>query len=1232
MRTINHNRPRLGAISMLLLLPVLLVSMLLGSLVNAQAAFVPKTFTTAPIINPHMFAEIGFIQEMTLNEPAYSEWVATGAISQKNVLVGGTVTVNGKKIIIPDNTIVTLPANFATWAELWSLWHVTVPASDGPAANLNIACPLDESIASDLGAAALDQNAVYVDIQSVQAAVQDAITFAATPAGALASPALLAALPALNTQLSNCVGQAATIASPLQSAISNADLVQSSCRLALTKTGGPIGAFGSLTEGVSNALAVKTSLATLQQNVAAIQTCVAGVDAALAKILINSPVPAATAPVFRRQAAAAAAAGDGAAAPAAGGGTAAGGTAADPAAAGGGAAALGAAGDATAAGGAAAPPAGASSAPAASPSPAPVDPALVAANTIYSDLAGARTKLFLTSSSATRLSLDFRASQAALNSLDSAVAAQIAVQAEYDVLRAALNETTAANANLQNAITAAKTACLQANTTATNAVTAARAAVNLMTTLTNPTTAETGAVLTAAKQVGVQATALNAAVAAIKPLLNQAKLLSAAAGAPIAADDLLARALVVEGSAVEKAQTCSDDAQAYQNNADLYNQASARGASAYYVTGTGLVANAVPIVNNVGYEMDIAGNDVSGRSIAGIVRLAELSLGASDGHINFIDYATGEFYINGRPNVKEGQRIQINDPVGRYGRAQSAGVLWSADPQNPTIRATTGFPMCIPRTDPAKADDPLCPQKNRVKNAAGVYYSMFEFPDPQAVINVPARNAPVQDKVLVAGPKFPKTWPDACQQAPFEVGDHVNVLGNLFQDVRGSFIAAHTVEGNLGLYTASGTLPAYIGLEVALQGVGGIPPPTVVAEVTARTRVRGFTTDVNSVITVFGLAIEPCTGDLTRDFWATSPVDLPPAAPAAPGAAAAPVLLGTAGRWRVDPPKQFLPIFNPVKYVQIVSSNVLNRQGTDIDPAKVLVTANGLPVGQYLSPIGEYIFPEIIAGGAQPTANLDEFPFLTQGQGPWLGGDPSNQFIGPVVGPLVPFPHAVQPVAPKCSLPTRTGAAQAITVLPPIAMPGADITVQAGTVVTLDGSASIDQNDPARPLTYSWRVVPNDSPLITLATPKTARQTFTTPKAPQGLTKVYVLELTVSNGVLFSAPALVRVTAQPGKITLDALVPTANWVGTQNRLVLTCTSTNLDATARVFASIQGLPEVAPMEMTRAGAGFFTLTATAIPNFNPLDTAKDPQQNVALFTSNLGAKANVVMTVTKIVPR
>ena len=80
-----------------------------------------------------------------------------------------------------------------------------------------------------------------------------------------------------------------------------------------------------------------------------------------------------------------------------------------------------------------------------------------------------------------------------------------------------------------------------------------------------------------------------------------------------------------------------------------------------------------------------------------------------------IDYDTGNLLIDtgdpAHPAV-----VQINDPKGRFGRAQSPDARFSVDDQNPTIHAGTGLPDVRPRGPVRpKGDDPLCPQQNRPK-------------------------------------------------------------------------------------------------------------------------------------------------------------------------------------------------------------------------------------------------------------------------------------------------------------------------------------------------------------------------------------------------------------------------------------------------------------------------------------------------------------------------------------
>ncbi|MFM6849897.1 MAG: hypothetical protein ACKOVB_12445, partial [Terrabacter sp.] len=139
-------------------------------------------------------------------------------------------------------------------------------------------------------------------------------------------------------------------------------------------------------------------------------------------------------------------------------------------------------------------------------------------------------------------------------------------------------------------------------------------------------------------------------------------------------------------------------------------------------TGMALADTPKPLTT---YEVHVVGNRViSGgqdRYIAGLVHIAQQDLNSGAGHINFIDYTTGELEVGGTSGVAgTGTRVRINDPAvgttgtGRYGRAASPDDRFQVDQDNPTILAETGFPMCIPRSAPTTTnDDAECPQANR---------------------------------------------------------------------------------------------------------------------------------------------------------------------------------------------------------------------------------------------------------------------------------------------------------------------------------------------------------------------------------------------------------------------------------------------------------------------------------------------------------------------------------------
>jgi K319-like protein len=197
------------------------------------------------------------------------------------------------------------------------------------------------------------------------------------------------------------------------------------------------------------------------------------------------------------------------------------------------------------------------------------------------------------------------------------------------------------------------------------------------------------------------------------------------------------------------------------------------------------------------YEITILGNrivdpaDGKDKYVAGLVYMAQQSLNLSQGIINYIDYTTGTLHVGCTPLGTAclpgvGTRIQINDPIGRYGRINSPDPRWTADTDNPTIRAKTGYPMCIPRfavsgsnavnpsgakitqilnpgamppgpllpLDPTKySEDPLCPQSNRPLdpaadskgNLSGYPLGNFTLCNPGTLMNVASNLDPSQN-------------------------------------------------------------------------------------------------------------------------------------------------------------------------------------------------------------------------------------------------------------------------------------------------------------------------------------------------------------------------------------------------------------------------------------------------------------------------------------------------------
>ena len=445
-------------------------------------------------------------------------------------------------------------------------------------------------------------------------------------------------------------------------------------------------------------------------------------------------------------------------------------------------------------------------------------------------------------------------------------------------------------------------------------------------------------------------------------------------------------------------------------------------------------------------EISIAGNIVGGRSIAGLINISQQSLNGGFGFITRIDYSDGSIYVGDSPAGSDHVRLVINDPSGRFGRPQSPDARFSVDDENPTIVAHTGYPMCVPRTRvDLGIDDPLCPKKNRplaaggcrnFSNAGVVSPAGWELSPPAAgqtycsafVMKAPL-GTPATAGLPVAFIAQTAAEPDARQQAPFQVGDSINYSSTLMKGSKGGpngsdTLSVHTIEANLGIYTQPGTLPSYISIEETIFGTDAVPVAgqAAVAALEGQDRfvLVGMTTDVVTPVDAYMIDIDPATGAETQRWITTEAMTggiTPGSAPFGGGITTQ--LIGPqAGRFRVRANKAPPGVLvSPTRYARVVS-RALCAPATvaavapsattlgspaywDINATAPVVgapvgttakclerapAANGLFSGQYLAPVGEYIFPEnVVAGDPLVPFNFWNLGFLMNGEGPGTG-------------------------------------------------------------------------------------------------------------------------------------------------------------------------------------------------------------------------------------------------------
>jgi hypothetical protein len=644
----------------------------------------------------------------------------------------------------------------------------------------------------------------------------------------------------------------------------------------------------------------------------------------------------------------------------------------------------------------------------------------------------------------------------------------------------------------------------------------------------------------------------------------------------------------------------------------------------YAPTQTGLARADTPRPP-VDVEVHLQGNRIisaaSDQSIVGLMFVNQQLNMLGAGFINFIDYATGEMRVGGTiGDPTTGERLRLNDPIGRHGRVMTHDARFTQDEDNPTVRSVTAYPMCVPREAPASVNadgtigDTLCPEKNRPRDpVTGLPLTTFTTDPPPDTPGVPATFVP--------------NGTDAHLMAPFEVGDYVLYNSNLVNDGSGTpYNSAWAVTADVGIFTSPGTQPTYVAIDTILVATGAIPIASLPQALEIRTRVEGYTTDPTSFITVSAIDVDPCTGITTNRFYATVTVDSgPPMVKKNQG------LVGAVpGRWRFRP-RQESPFLPATRMIVAESSNGVEFGPDPNNPGNVIPipTPNGIFAGQYQAPNFNFIFAEQLRMGQPlPPDNFQDMPFLASGSGPYFGAFPTNPPTrlgkpGEVLGQLSPFPMAAVPTPPSCAAGKAAFA--------PIADAGAHQNVAPGSTVTLDATASRDPNSPALPLSFSWQQT--GGPAAPLTNASTAQPTFVAPLLqldalgnPIPATLQFVV--TVNNGFLDSK-ALVTVADAATPAPADTLTVTlATFAIRQSILTVDATSSDPGAVLTLlgfgdFSStippVPGAFEYAQVGVNRAALGLTPLFPA------PLPLGTQPQAIVTV-RSSLGGVAQLAVTV------
>ncbi|KAF2742049.1 hypothetical protein M011DRAFT_413349 [Sporormia fimetaria CBS 119925] len=417
----------------------------------------------------------------------------------------------------------------------------------------------------------------------------------------------------------------------------------------------------------------------------------------------------------------------------------------------------------------------------------------------------------------------------------------------------------------------------------------------------------------------------------------------------------------------------------------------------------------------------------------------------------------------------------------------------------------------------------------------------------------PASNRPAGSTIFAA--------PDPLVMSPFRAGDFIQYSG--LKGSNGDILAWEITAVNVQITTtASDTVPNYIKLEDALIGVFDTANNIETADI----RFIGMVTScAGTSVSISAIDVDPCTGEETYRQIGT-------ATPRAGDARC---------RWefRIDTTQQ-----STYTREYIIRAN---------NP--VITTKNGIKAGQYITPVGEWIQPEVNIPGTEPRPyRFDNIRGLVQGDA--VNGKRFQQ-LDPFPGPQPPAPAKTCPLGdiedpegPEDPENPEDGPAVPVASVIPIT------TVQRGGAQIFLSASNTEDDVPASDLAFSWTKTAPASATVSIQSAASPSATVNLPRVTTEQTFNFTVTVSRKSNSTLSSTAVVSVRVSP--TALDTVVLDAyTWESRQSGTIgVTCRSNvvNGDNTGMSLLLNNGATRLAMTRGTAAGRWTYNGRSTPRP--------------------------------------